>query len=105
MKYVQILMQVFFWSQNTGGHSKTVIEADHARMYKELRKLRPFRHTPGRTCEGFNIGHVLLKSEDFPKMKSRINQIITRLTRGFIVAVEDEEDDNDNEKLEHIPPL
>jgi hypothetical protein len=38
-------------------------------------------------------------------MKSRINQIITRLTRGFIVAVEDEEDDNDNEKLEHIPPL
>lgn len=74
-------------------------------MYKELRKLRPFRYTPGRTCEGFNIGHVLLKSEDFPKMKSRINQIITRLTRGFIVAVEDEEDDNDNEKLEHIPPL
>lgn len=69
-------------------------------MHKELRKLRPFRHTPGRTCEGFNdIGHVPFKSEDFPKMNSRINQIITRLTRGFIVAVEDEEDDNDNENL------
>ena len=35
----------------SGGHSKTVTEADHARMYKELRKLSPFRHTPGGTCE------------------------------------------------------
>lgn len=76
----------------SGRHSKTVTEADDIRLFKELRKLRPFRFSHGRVCDGFqDIGHVPLKLEDFPKFNCRIHQIISRLTRGFIVAVEEED--------------
>lgn len=89
----------------SGRHSKTVTEADEIRLSKELRKLRPFRFTPGRVCDGFqDIRHVPLKLEDFPKFKCRIHQIITRLTRGFNVAVEEEEEE-DYENLDNLPPI
>lgn len=53
-------------------------------------------------CDGFqDIGHVPSKLEDFPKFNYRIHQIISRLTRGFIVAVEKE----DYENLDNLPPI
>lgn len=65
----------------SGRHSKTVPEADEIRLFKKLRKLRPFPFTHGRVCDGFqDIGHVPLKLEDFPKFNCRIHQIISRLT-------------------------
>lgn len=86
----------------SGRHSKTVPEADEIRLFKKLRKLRPFPFTHGRVCDGFqDIGHVPLKLEDFPKFNCRIHQIISRLTRGFIVAVEKE----DYENLDNLPPI
>lgn len=86
----------------SGRHSKTVPEADEIRLFKKLRKLRPFPFSHGRVCDGFqDIGHVPLKLEDFPKCNCRIHQIISRLTRGFIVAVEKE----DYENLDNLPPI
>lgn len=41
--------------------------------------------------------------EDFPKFKCRLHQIIRRLTRGFNVAVEEEEEDYEN--LDNLPPI
>lgn len=89
----------------SGRHSNTVTEADEIRLFKELRKLRPFRFTPGRMCDGFqDIGHVPSKLEDFPKFNYRIHQIISRLTGGFNVAVEEEEEE-DYENLDNLPPI
>lgn len=86
----------------SGRHSKTVPEADEIRLFKKLRKLRPFPFTHGRVCDGFqDIGHVPLKLEDFPKFNCRIHKIISRLTRGFIVAVEEE----DYENLDNLQPI
>lgn len=86
----------------SGRHSKTVPEADEIRLFKKLRKLRPFPFTHGRVCDGFqDIGHVPLKLGDFPKFNCRIHQIISRLTRGFIVAIEKE----DYENLDNLPPI
>ncbi|XP_056009759.1 uncharacterized protein LOC125652729 [Ostrea edulis] len=90
----------------SGRHAKVVTEADQTRMYKELRKLRPFHHTPGRACDGFNkIGHVPLKCNDFPKLNLRIDQVVKRLTRGFTIELEDEDDVEDNDNLENLPAI
>lgn len=52
-----------------GRHSKTVPEADELRLFKKLRKLRPFPFTHGRVCDGFqDIGHVPLKLEAFQNL-------------------------------------
>lgn len=89
----------------SGRHSNTVTEADEIRLFKKLRKLRPFRFTPGRMCDGFqDIGHVPSKLEDFTKFNYRIHQIISRLTGGFNVAVEEEEEE-DYENLDNLPPI
>lgn len=56
-------------------------------------------------CDGFqDIGHVPSKLEDFPKFNYRILQIISRLTGGFNVAVEEEEEE-DYENLDNLPPI
>lgn len=103
MKYVRSNFDSsILLNPKSGRHSKTVPEADEIPLFKKLRKLRPFPFSHGRVCDGFqDIGHVPLKLEDFPKFNCRIHQIISRLTRGFIVAVEEE----DYENLDNLQPI
>ncbi|XP_069124032.1 uncharacterized protein [Argopecten irradians] len=75
-------------------HSKCVSPKDLETIEKTLRKLRPFKHTPGRKCPGFkNIKPSPLLPEKVPLMKAKINTTIKRLTRGLTVPAE-EFDDN-----------
>lgn len=65
-------------------------------MSRTLRRLRPFRFTPGRKCPGFsNIDSVPVTFEKLPDMHATINQIISRLTKGLHANF----DENDNDLM------
>lgn len=88
---VRSLMRVF--KPKSGSHSKPLNESDQKLVSRTLRRLRPFRFTPGRKCPGFsNIDSVPVTFEKLPDMHARINQIISRLTKGLHVNI----DENDN---------
>lgn len=89
----------------SGRHSKPFSEVDETRLHKILRKLRPFHYTSGRTCDGFNVDPVPLKSQDISKLEIRLNQIITRLTRGRTISTEEEDQQEENEISDTLPPL
>lgn len=80
-------------------------ENDDETVYKKLRTLRSFQHTPGRKCQGFeNINHTPLNAEELPKFKTILDEIVKRLARGFKVIQEEDiiEDDFDDEFLPTI---
>ncbi|XP_052675768.1 uncharacterized protein LOC128157314 [Crassostrea angulata] len=80
----------------SGSHSRPLNESDQKLVSRTLRRLRPFRFTPGRKCPGFsNIDSVPVTFEKLPDMHARINQIISRLTKGLHVNID--ENDNDSE--------
>ena len=84
-----------------GHHSKPLNETDQELVSKTLRKLRPFKITAGRKCPGFkNMESVPVSTEHIPAMKARLNQIITRLSRGMGVTVERDEDDASDDDIE-----
>lgn len=77
-------------------HSKQINEQDQNVIYKQLRKLRPFHHSPGRKLKGFsNVKTMPLAVPDMPGFHTRLNQIISRLARNLAVAVDAEEEDVD----------
>jgi hypothetical protein len=82
----------------SGHHSKPLNESDQQLVSKTLRKLRPFRITPGRKCQGFhNIDRVPVTFENLPRMHDRLNQIISRLTKGLTINVEENDTDVEDE--------
>ena len=86
-------------------HSKPLSEPDEILISKQLRKLRPFQHSPGRKLNGFsNVKAMPLSGADMEGFKSRVTQIITRLTRNLPVSVDEEEDDivHDDEFLPQL---
>lgn len=77
-------------------HSKKVNEQEHSIISKQLRKLRPFQHSPGRKLKGFgNVKAMPLAVPDMPGFHTRLNQIISRLARSLAVPVDAEEEDVD----------
>lgn len=82
-----------FIKPKSGHHSKPLNESDKELVAKTLHKLRPFHFTPRRKCPGFsNIKSVPVSAEQKPPMKERLNQIITWLTRGLHITVEQNDD-------------
>ena len=77
----------------SGRHSKPINEQDQNVIYKQVRKLRPFQHTPGRKLKGFtNIKAMPLAEPDLPEFHARLNQIILRLARSHSVSVDEDEE-------------
>ncbi|KAK6175941.1 hypothetical protein SNE40_014314 [Patella caerulea] len=73
-------------------HSKCISETDTQIISKSLRKLRPFKFTNGRKCNGFNnIKSLPLSKSKVPMMKDRMNLIIRRLTNGQAVLFDEQE--------------
>lgn len=86
-------------------HSVIACENDDETVYKKLRTLRPFQHTPRRNCQGFeNMNYTPLNAEELPKFKTRLDKIVKRLACGFKVIQEEDiiEDDFDDEFLPTI---
>jgi hypothetical protein len=75
-------------------------------MYEQLRKLRPFRHSPGRVCSGFEkISSTPVTAVMMDGMRATVERIIFRLTRGLQVAVEHDDENADNDIGDNLPNL
>ena len=79
---------------NSSRHSKSTSDVDRDKMKKTLKKLRPFRYQEGRNYS------VMISQKDSPFLNinlqdivQAIQRIIMRLRRGQIVAVADEEEE------------
>lgn len=84
--------------QKSGHHSKPLNETDKQLVSKTLRNLRPFRITPGRKCPGFKgIDSMPVNVVKHVELKARLNQIITRLTRGLHVVVDCDQDNSSDD--------
>lgn len=76
--------------RKSGRHSKPINEQDQNVIYKQVRKLRPFQHTPGRKLKGFTNIKAMPLAE--PEFYARLNQIILRLARSLSVSVDEDEE-------------
>lgn len=82
----------------SGSHSRPLNESDQKLVSRTLRRLRPFRFTPGRKCPGFsNIDSVPVTFEKLPDMHAWINQIISSLTKGLHVNIDENYNDSEVE--------
>lgn len=67
-------------------------------VQKYVAKVGPFQYTPGRKCQGFSYIHPIpVITEDMPNMKDWVNHIIRGLTRGLVVPVEEEENEEEHD--------
>ena len=87
------LQKAIFIKRKSDSHTGTISKKDIQSIKDVFREIRPFRHTPGRPCVGFqNIYPDPTMRIYQPKFKELVTNNIKRLSNGLIVEVEEEED-------------